>query len=206
MIESIHIKNFRGIQDGKIDRFSKINLLVGPNNSGKSAVLEAIYLSNTASRKSVVSSFGINYDATAPEQDLLGYDPMEIVCERHMKKIETAQSSATISRQSAGKHSKGFSIQLGLGGIISKVALFSIETGSGFAREANEKKDEKFFFSLGKSFFAADFADRYKMPIIHLQPEAQRLLIESRWPGNVRSKLMCSAYGQTPSSGGAEYL
>ena len=25
MIESIHIKNFRGIQDGKIDRFSKIN-------------------------------------------------------------------------------------------------------------------------------------------------------------------------------------
>ncbi len=34
--------------------------------------------------------------------------------------------------------------------------------------------------------FAADFADRYKMPIIHLQPEAQRLLIESRWPGNVR--------------------
>ncbi len=159
MIESIHIKNFRGIQDGKIDRFSKINLLVGPNNSGKSAVLEAIYLSNTASRKSVVSSFGINYDATAPEQDLLGYDPMEIVCERHMKKIETAQSSATISRQSAGKHSKGFSIQLGLGGIISKVALFSIETGSGFAREANEKKDEKFFFSLGKSFFAADFAD-----------------------------------------------
>ena len=43
MIESIHIKNFRGIQDGKIDRFSKINLLVGPNNSGKSAVLETIY-------------------------------------------------------------------------------------------------------------------------------------------------------------------
>ena len=34
--------------------------------------------------------------------------------------------------------------------------------------------------------FAADFADRYKMPIIHLQPEAQRLLIEYRWPGNVR--------------------
>lgn len=34
--------------------------------------------------------------------------------------------------------------------------------------------------------FAADFADRYKMPVIHLQPEAQRLLVEYRWPGNVR--------------------
>ncbi|MBK7885975.1 MAG: sigma-54-dependent Fis family transcriptional regulator [Bacteroidetes bacterium] len=34
--------------------------------------------------------------------------------------------------------------------------------------------------------FAADFADKYKMPVIHLQPEAQRLLVDYRWPGNVR--------------------
>jgi DNA-binding NtrC family response regulator len=34
--------------------------------------------------------------------------------------------------------------------------------------------------------FAADFADKYRMPTIQLQPEAQRLLIEYRWPGNVR--------------------
>lgn len=34
--------------------------------------------------------------------------------------------------------------------------------------------------------FAADFADKYKMPVIQLLPEAQRLLIEYRWPGNVR--------------------
>jgi transcriptional regulator with PAS, ATPase and Fis domain len=34
--------------------------------------------------------------------------------------------------------------------------------------------------------FAADFADRYKMPSIHLLPEAQHLLVEYRWPGNIR--------------------
>ncbi len=34
--------------------------------------------------------------------------------------------------------------------------------------------------------FAADFADKYRMPTVQLQPEAQRLLIQSRWPGNVR--------------------
>lgn len=34
--------------------------------------------------------------------------------------------------------------------------------------------------------FSADFADKYRMPVLHLQPEAQRLLIESRFPGNVR--------------------
>lgn len=34
--------------------------------------------------------------------------------------------------------------------------------------------------------FASDFADRYKMPVVHLQPEAQQLLIDYRWPGNIR--------------------
>lgn len=34
--------------------------------------------------------------------------------------------------------------------------------------------------------FASDFADRYRMPAIQLDEEAQRLLEEYRWPGNVR--------------------
>ncbi len=34
--------------------------------------------------------------------------------------------------------------------------------------------------------FASDFADKYRMPPMHLQPEAQRLLVDYRWPGNVR--------------------
>jgi len=34
--------------------------------------------------------------------------------------------------------------------------------------------------------FAADFADKYKMPPVRLDEEAQQLLINYRWPGNVR--------------------
>jgi transcriptional regulator with PAS, ATPase and Fis domain len=34
--------------------------------------------------------------------------------------------------------------------------------------------------------FASDFAERYKMPVVQLQPEAVTLLSEYRWPGNVR--------------------
>jgi transcriptional regulator with PAS, ATPase and Fis domain len=34
--------------------------------------------------------------------------------------------------------------------------------------------------------FANDFADKYRMPMISLLPEAQRLLTDYRWPGNVR--------------------
>lgn len=34
--------------------------------------------------------------------------------------------------------------------------------------------------------FASDFAERYRMPAIQLDHEAQRLLDEYRWPGNIR--------------------
>jgi transcriptional regulator with PAS, ATPase and Fis domain len=34
--------------------------------------------------------------------------------------------------------------------------------------------------------FASDFAERYKMPPVRLEPDAQHLLLSYRWPGNVR--------------------
>lgn len=34
--------------------------------------------------------------------------------------------------------------------------------------------------------FASDFAEKYRMPPLVLQPEAQQILTEYRWPGNVR--------------------
>jgi transcriptional regulator with PAS, ATPase and Fis domain len=34
--------------------------------------------------------------------------------------------------------------------------------------------------------FAHDFAERYRMPAISLSPDAQRILSEYRWPGNIR--------------------
>lgn len=42
--KNIEIKNFRGIDYLKIDDFSRVNVFVGQNNSGKSTVLEAILL------------------------------------------------------------------------------------------------------------------------------------------------------------------
>ena len=34
--------------------------------------------------------------------------------------------------------------------------------------------------------FAADFAEKYRMPAIQLTEEAKRMLVNYRWPGNVR--------------------
>jgi len=43
LIESIDIKNFRGIRSCRIEQFATVNVLVGRNNSAKSCILEAIY-------------------------------------------------------------------------------------------------------------------------------------------------------------------
>lgn len=42
--KNIEIRNFRGIDNLKIDDLSRVNIFLGQNNSGKSSILEAIHL------------------------------------------------------------------------------------------------------------------------------------------------------------------
>lgn len=42
--KKIHIQAFRGIKELEIDNLSKVNVFLGQNNSGKSSILEAIFL------------------------------------------------------------------------------------------------------------------------------------------------------------------
>ena len=42
LIESLHIEAFRGLRDLRLEGLGQINLLVGPNNCGKTSVLESI--------------------------------------------------------------------------------------------------------------------------------------------------------------------
>src|SRR5271166_265582 len=44
MLSSIHIDGYRGLRDFQMSGLGRINLLVGTNYSGKTSVLEAIYL------------------------------------------------------------------------------------------------------------------------------------------------------------------
>jgi AAA15 family ATPase/GTPase len=44
ILEQLKIKNFRGFDTLDIDGFSKINLFVGKNNSGKTSILESLFL------------------------------------------------------------------------------------------------------------------------------------------------------------------
>ncbi len=46
MLENIHIQNFRCFEDFKAEGFERVNLIGGKNNSGKTCLLEGIYLLN----------------------------------------------------------------------------------------------------------------------------------------------------------------
>jgi len=48
MIRSVQINGYRGLSDFKMGDLGRVNLLVGRNNSGKTSVLEALYLLSTA--------------------------------------------------------------------------------------------------------------------------------------------------------------
>jgi len=39
VFESIRIRNFRSVEDSKLLRLADLNVIVGPNNSGKSSCL-----------------------------------------------------------------------------------------------------------------------------------------------------------------------
>ncbi|WRC95946.1 ATP/GTP-binding protein [Helicobacter pylori] len=43
MIQSVRIKNFKTFKDTQIDGFTKLNIITGQNNAGKSNLLEALY-------------------------------------------------------------------------------------------------------------------------------------------------------------------
>ena len=44
MLSSIRIENFRSIEDTKQIKLSKLNVIVGPNNSGKSSLMYPLLL------------------------------------------------------------------------------------------------------------------------------------------------------------------
>ena len=44
MYESFRVQNFRGFEDLRLDDLARVNLIAGKNNTGKTALLEAIAL------------------------------------------------------------------------------------------------------------------------------------------------------------------
>ena len=48
MIKSVFVQNYRGIKSCRLDNLKKVNVFIGRNNSGKSSLLESLYLASAA--------------------------------------------------------------------------------------------------------------------------------------------------------------
>jgi energy-coupling factor transporter ATP-binding protein EcfA2 len=87
MIKQIAIRDFRGIHAGSLEGLRQFNLFVGPNNAGKSTVLEALYLAATADRPAnlVLSEDGRSesYGASIAAHDMLNQHPAQHLATRH---------------------------------------------------------------------------------------------------------------------------
>jgi hypothetical protein len=63
VIESVEIKNLRGIREGRLNQLTPLTVLVGPNSSGKSTVLDALLIAASLSPGDAVGK-AVNRRAT----------------------------------------------------------------------------------------------------------------------------------------------
>lgn len=79
MLNTLHIKNYKGLRDFRIESLGRINLLLGKNNVGKSSILEAVDLYSSrfdlahiiqllALRSEDLSAFNINPEITSKDE------------------------------------------------------------------------------------------------------------------------------------------
>lgn len=65
MIRNLEIKNFRCFEHIRVEGIQRVNLIGGKNNSGKTALLEALYLNQSSSAESVLALRHIRNESSA---------------------------------------------------------------------------------------------------------------------------------------------
>jgi AAA15 family ATPase/GTPase len=62
MLDSLHIQNYRLFRDLKINKLGQVNLIAGKNNTGKTALLEALRILASKAETSVINNILFNRD------------------------------------------------------------------------------------------------------------------------------------------------
>ncbi|MBW1946424.1 MAG: AAA family ATPase [Deltaproteobacteria bacterium] len=103
MIKRIVMHRFRGLREGILEDIGRVNLLIGPNNSGKTAILEMLYLGGTSGRacELVLESVpdGTFPATTSLRFDLLGLEPLPRLCRRHGIRDRWEGAPATLTEE-----------------------------------------------------------------------------------------------------------
>jgi predicted ATPase len=81
MLQSLEIKNFRALEDLKVSKLGRVNLIVGKNNSGKSSILEALRIYAGEAQPHLLREIAGMHDeamqAGEPENGLPGIMPFD---------------------------------------------------------------------------------------------------------------------------------
>jgi AAA15 family ATPase/GTPase len=64
MLISLEIKNFRILEDFRVSKLGRVNLIVGKNNSGKSSVLEALRIYAGNAQRELLEQIAADHDET----------------------------------------------------------------------------------------------------------------------------------------------
>ena len=59
MLTGVDISNYRGFKSFRIEGLTRVNLLVGKNNSGKTALLEAVHLISSGGNPAVLADAAV---------------------------------------------------------------------------------------------------------------------------------------------------
>lgn len=102
MVKEIKIHNFRCFEDITIQGFERINLMGGKNNSGKTALLEALYLNNSPVSQTIMNLRQIRGESL----DFLKAVPEKAWDNLFFNKKETNRRSKIISEDDNGNDKK----------------------------------------------------------------------------------------------------
>ncbi|WP_190353554.1 ATP-binding protein [Limnothrix sp. FACHB-1088] len=145
MLQSLEIENFRQFSHFTIPKLGRINLLTGKNNSGKTSVLEAIYLLMTQEHPAqIMTELQLSRGEISPAADPQKY-ASEIIHFFHNRKI-TSQNIIKISGLS-NTYQKELTIQL----VMDDHKTDSIITFDAFSKDFQESTRPKILINRKKT-------------------------------------------------------
>ena len=74
MLDSLHIQNYRLFKDLKIDKLGQVNLIAGKNNTGKTALLEALRIWDSKANINVLTNILFNRQEIINREPSNGYN------------------------------------------------------------------------------------------------------------------------------------
>lgn len=159
MLERLHIRNYRVFNDLEINRLSRINLIAGKNNSGKTSLLEAIFLlAGTGNAQMALYSRGVGLDLDSETGETL-WKPMfsELDTSRPIEVMGHQTSLGPLSLKIALEHPRTTEIPSGLASSSSAASFldewalvfrYTGPNGQQFESRIRRKKDAFEFESI----------------------------------------------------------